>query len=96
MLHLLQKSLKVTQIIKPLLMVVTHQKQDMIGKKWLQNYTVSPFWKQSKHSVKDKKLAFNVKLMQTYDESIWFSVLSTEVLPFSLTEMDLIRHSAFV
>lgn len=96
MLHLLQKSLKVTQIIKPLLMVVTHQKQDMIGKKWLQHYIVSPFWRQSKHSVKDKKLIFSIKLMQTYDESIWFSVLSTEVLPFSLIEMDLTRHSAFV
>lgn len=29
------KVIKVTQIIKPLLMVVTHQKQHMIGKKWL-------------------------------------------------------------
>lgn len=35
-------------------------------------------------------------LMQTYDEIIWFSVLSTEVLPFILIEMDLTRKSEFV
>lgn len=38
--------------------------------------------------MKDKKLILNIRLMQTYDERIWFSVLSTAILQFSLVKMD--------